>query len=144
MECLACHDKAYAKELCRRHYSQNKYRSYSRKQKKKFNDKWLKWSRTLRGQFTTSKNKVTHKGVSWKLTFEQFAELRSKPCFYCDGPLPETSIGLDRLVAEEGYSVNNVVPCCRNCNMLKGDMLTLRETLEVLKLIKTMRKGRAW
>jgi hypothetical protein len=58
--------------------------------------------------------------ILWDLTTEQFKSFWQLPCAYC-GDNIET-IGLDRLNSQEGYRIDNVVPCCTRCNRMKSDM----------------------
>ncbi len=76
------------------------------------------------------------------LTFEEFKNLTQQDCFYC-GEKPSKVIhataktheaqknlynrdvpvfiynGIDRLDSSEGYTIENSVPCCNMCNMMK-------------------------
>lgn len=56
------------------------------------------------------------------LTFEEYAELIKRPCFYCGGGLSPVGHGLDRIKSEKGYDADNVRPCCKRCNLAKNDM----------------------
>ena len=106
--------------------------------------KWDMWARTVKGQYTTSKNKAKYNNVEWDLSLEEYSELRNKSCHYCAGPLPQSSRGLDRLDNSKGYIKGNVVPCCYGCNNLKSDVLSEKETLEVVKLLQTLRGKELW
>jgi hypothetical protein len=76
------------------------------------------------------KNNAKSRGLSFTLTKEEFYELTKQNCFYCDRE-PFQIIddghsngeyiynGLDRIDSAEGYTKNNVVPCCRDCNRAK-------------------------
>jgi 5-methylcytosine-specific restriction endonuclease McrA len=82
------------------------------------------------------------------LSFEEFLKLSQLPCFYC-GETCSTSAnkfkcikkgsrtsasdyakkagtfkynGLDRMDNAKGHSLDNVVPCCKTCNLSKGSM----------------------
>lgn len=77
------------------------------------------------------------------LTFEQFYELSQKNCFYC-GAAPSSISnphkndenssqkakdegdfvynGLDRMNNDYKHTLENVVPCCKICNLTKGIM----------------------
>lgn len=69
--------------------------------------------------------------LDFGLTMEQFIETTQKPCYYC-GALPNNIMkrenyngeyvynGLDRVDSNKGYMFDNVVPCCRTCNVAKG------------------------
>ena len=58
------------------------------------------------------------RGVSWELTKEEFLGLCNSVCHYCGEP-PNPFNGVDRYDNEEGYTVNNCVPCCKKCNFTK-------------------------
>lgn len=77
-----------------------------------------------------------HRDLPFTLSKEQFKVLTNQPCFYC-GVAPRYQIGgvnskthrsryvyngLDRVDNEQGYTLENVVPCCRICNVAKGAM----------------------
>lgn len=78
------------------------------------------------------KSTAKAKNREFSLTQEQFKELVTKPCFYCNS-LPEreayTSIkddfilanGIDRVDSSKGYTIENCVPCCITCNKAKTD-----------------------
>lgn len=104
-------------------------------------------SRTPEGQFQRAKD-IARRGKlkkSWTLTFEQYASLRAKPCHYCGFPLPETGLGLDRLDHHGGYEIGNVVPCCTECNLIKGAILSVEEmsllgkSLNAIKIARVAR-----
>lgn len=65
------------------------------------------------------------------ISFEEYAEIVKNDCFYCGGILPPAGFGLDRIDSSLGYTINNVLPCCRVCNVLKNDKSVL-ELLEHL------------
>lgn len=120
-------------------------KEYYRKNKDEKKQKWNLWARTLRGQFTTSKNKAKQNNQVWDLSFEEYSLLRSKNCHYCNGSLPETTRGLDRIDNDKGYTFKNVVPCCGGCNKLKSNFLSEEETIEVVNLLKKLRdKENVW
>lgn len=71
-------------------------------------------------------------GVSFELTRDQFKSFIFDSCHYC-GQVPSRSTvrydfngnilynGIDRKENELGYSLNNCVSCCSDCNYLKKD-----------------------
>lgn len=57
--------------------------------------------------------------LHFDLTYEQFMMFWQKPCHYCDAEI--ATIGLDRVNNHIGYTVDNVVPCCKYCNAFKSN-----------------------
>jgi len=68
--------------------------------------------------------------IQFSLSIEEIADLVSKPCIYC-GVEPPVRVsvhyhgvtikahGLDRIDSSRGYTADNVVPCCTQCNVAK-------------------------
>jgi 5-methylcytosine-specific restriction endonuclease McrA len=55
----------------------------------------------------------------WSVNFYK-ALVQDAVCEYCLGPLSPTGHALDRKNSEFGHEAWNVVPCCRECNTIKG------------------------
>lgn len=81
--------------------------------------------------YMSYKRRAETKGYGFSLSKEEFKDLVDKPCFYCGSPPSRehkakgaTSAyicnGIDRVDNNLGYVVNNVVPCCKYCNIAKG------------------------
>lgn len=84
---------------------------------------------------------------SFNLTIEQFKNIISKKCQYCNlepkqvfskQGLKEsiTYNGIDRRDNSIGYELTNCVPCCKFCNLTKS-RFTENEFLEWIKHLKT-------
>lgn len=58
----------------------------------------------------------------FSLTLEEFTNLASSPCFYSGHRHAEQLNGIDRVDNSKGYTMDNVVPCCKLCNRAKRDM----------------------
>lgn len=95
--------------------------------------------------FYTYKNNAKDRGLAFELNKEQFKEITSKNCHYCEKP-PTSSHsktkrngnyiynGIDRVDNGKGYIEGNIVPCCEQCNRMKLDY-TLEEFKEqIIKL----------
>jgi hypothetical protein len=76
------------------------------------------------------KSRANVKGLPFHLSLEDVRSLTSSNCHYCGiGPVAtyrkhSQSIkytGLDRRDNREGYTISNVVPCCKQCNQSKMD-----------------------
>jgi hypothetical protein len=81
--------------------------------------------------FGAYKQKARERQLEFRLTKEEFQDLTKKDCYYC-GKHPSqvftrrrmygsyTYNGVDRLNNSVGYTVENCVSCCKDCNWLKG------------------------
>jgi hypothetical protein len=83
--------------------------------------------------FRGYKNSAKRRGHEFGIEFSEFVRLTSQTCYYC-GEQPQNAMqvtkykyngtyvynGLDRLDSQKGYLPDNVVPCCRRCNLAKG------------------------
>jgi hypothetical protein len=88
------------------------------------------------GQLRASAKK---RGLLCTLTPGQYRTLVAQPCHYCGRELPKTGGCLDRLDNDLGYEMTNVVPCCPECNSIRGEWLTPEEMKEVALLLKRLR-----
>lgn len=80
------------------------------------------------------------RSIACEITYEEFLVLTKQNCYYClsvpqntiedkrtrkDGKRYNTNIfiynGLDRVDSTKGYTLDNVVPCCKYCNMMKSN-----------------------
>lgn len=80
------------------------------------------------------KGAAVKRGLTFDLTEEQFRELVSRECFYCGAPPTEfrrvsgtmvsvcLANGIDRVDNAIGYVLDNVVPCCFDCNHAKATL----------------------
>jgi len=91
--------------------------------------------------FLSYKKRAKKKNINFELTKEEFRHLTQLRCFYCNGNFSNkrtlsngnltqegiehgmyTYNGLDRLDNTKGYTLDNVVPCCKYCNRAKDTM----------------------
>lgn len=57
----------------------------------------------------------------FELTQDEVKELCLGECYYC-GTLPNLYNGIDRVDNEIGYTIDNVVSCCKICNIAKNNL----------------------
>lgn len=127
-----CKEESKVRNLCRKHYGKlpdvkKKKNICTKRWLKENHEAWkesrYKFNRTPKGRFSAAKHRaVKVKNLSWELTLEQYSAFISLPCHYCGKSLNETSCGLDRLDNRLGYTLGNVVPCCKDCNFQKGSL----------------------
>jgi len=118
---------AQCKQCCKRYQSEHSTAHQASVLKYKRKVQWWKTedSTSLRHRFSQAKRLAKH---PWKLSFEQWAQLITCPCYYCGGPLSRYGSGLDRIDNRKWYTLANVVPCCgskngktsKGCNFRKG------------------------
>lgn len=86
-------------------------------------------------RFGYAKKQAMKRNIIWSLTFENYINLIKPDCYYCDGILGkvECSVGLDRLDNSKGYEIDNVVSCCRICNITRGEAWTPEETRHIIQ-----------
>ncbi len=71
------------------------------------------------------------RSLCFDLTKLEFMQITKQPCFYC-GIKPHKEFvatrngsyiynGVDRYNSNTGYTTDNVVPCCTECNLAKSD-----------------------
>lgn len=86
------------------------------------------------------------RGLLFELSFDDFVRISSADCVYCgEHPMSRKdrilgkvvdsgrfANGLDRVDNSIGYTVSNVVPCCKKCNRAKDTM----SVMEFKRLIK--------
>ena len=90
------------------------------------------------------------RGLMFDLSYEYFVVLIASNCHYC-GTVPSQTIktirnndkeniltynGIDRIDNLEGYKIENCVPCCKTCNMMKLDLSLTEFTTHVRKIME--------
>lgn len=91
------------------------------------------------------KKNARNRGLNFNLTDEQVLKLTQQNCYYCDCPPFKSNRrehkynyysynGIDRKNNDEGYYLDNCVPCCKRCNTMKTNM-NLKEFKRILEII---------
>lgn len=96
-------------------------------------------------RMSTARSMAKKRGHIWTLTLEQYSEIISKDCYYCEGYFGKTlkGSGCDRINNDLGYSVDNVLSCCGFCNRLRSNVMTVDECKALITLLVSMRKEEA-
>lgn len=95
-----------------------------------------------RNVYNSYKNKCKMKNITFDITFDDFLKITKKNCFYCDAAPSQSYLGvyksgvragkrkvngnfvyngIDRITPSNGYTLDNIRPCCRYCNSAKLD-----------------------
>lgn len=121
-ECLICGEKAYAT-------SSDLNRGRREYCKDCRNNKAI--MSPIKGLYGSYKRGAEKRGYIFELKFEEFIKLIKQDCYYC-GSKPSQLFkkrearegviynGIDRKDNSIGYTLNNVVPCCKFCNLAKS------------------------
>lgn len=83
-------------------------------------------------RFTRYKSQAKIRKISFTLTFDDFMKFWGNTCFYCGEKV--SGIGIDRLDNSNGYSKENCVSCCTDCNKMKMEK-TVYDFIEKCKMI---------
>jgi hypothetical protein len=96
-------------------------------------------------RFSFSKSCAKRRNLLWNISFEDYCNFINKECHYCLEKIENSGIGLDRKNNLKGYELNNVVPCCGDCNITRSNKYSYEEMLllaETIKIIKCNRKSK--
>lgn len=122
-ECKECQKKWH------KTYRKLNIDKYKEKRKKEYlinKQKQLEYYRKPINKYKSYLKGAKARNIQFLLSVEVFIELLKNNCFYCN----ETSlIGIDRVDSSKGYTLENCVPCCSICNIMKSNR-TLEEFLE--------------
>lgn len=105
-------------------------------------------TRTITGTFQNYRSSAESRGFEFGLTQDDVENMIFQDCYYCgsaptrqrvlgQGKWTRLSIpanGIDRIDSSKGYTIDNILPCCTDCNYLKVDRSN-EEFLEKIKLI---------
>ena len=86
------------------------------------------------------------RGIVVELTVDDVLAIRvGKACHYCGGSLPKWGGGLDRKDSDRGYTRDNVVPCCSDCNTAKASFFSHDEFLAAMQVrVARVGLGNCW
>jgi 5-methylcytosine-specific restriction endonuclease McrA len=106
-----------------------------------------KYSASMSGIYGLYRIRAKNKSINFELTKEQFKKITSQNCFYCgESPSQYTKShkhhfygaykhnGLDRINSKQGYTIKNVVACCKYCNYAKNDLTTTKFLNHIRKI----------
>lgn len=80
-------------------------------------DKQKQYREKPDAKYKRYKMSAIKRGYSFDLSQSEFLAFWKKSCHYCGNII--NTIGLDRIDNSQGYSIENVVPCCTACNIMK-------------------------
>ena len=103
------------KVICKSCYQKERLKNETVAQTRRRNNR--KWNRSFKGAVKAAKAKNATLELS-----QQEWEFKTKVCFYCSKDLSlYTGVKLDRVDNSKGYTNENTVGCCRQCNVAKNN-----------------------
>jgi hypothetical protein len=121
-------NKEKLKEYHTNYYDEHKTERKLKQKEKAKTDEYQTWKKRYDRRLTTRyrryKQLASSRHLEFELIFEDFEEISTQACHYC-GSLNEDEFGnlysgIDRIDSTNGYTLNNVVPCCAMCNRMKN------------------------
>lgn len=99
-------------------------RAYYRAREEYFDDIKDIWSdNETKPNINKSKSKSKKQQRPFTLTQDEWDALIIANCTYCHRYRPENKWnGVDRVISADGYTPDNTVPCCHDCNVDKGEL----------------------
>lgn len=105
------------------------------KQKATAEEKYAQRDGTVEGRMKRYVQSAKRRNLQWSLSEHQCHALFTAVCHYCANSPPAASLnGIDRIDSIKGYTRDNVVPCCKQCNWAKG-RLTYQQFLNMCRRI---------
>jgi hypothetical protein len=119
-----------------------------------------KQRRSINSRMQGYKSGAAKRGFAWELSYEEFARITAKPCFYCGSEAKDWDCmsnapslkldsphanpqdykikfsGVDRFDSDGDYTVDNCVPCCVTCNRAKSNLEFSQFKLHVERMYK--------
>jgi len=100
------------------------------------------------------KRHARNRNINWHLTHQDVEKIIFNNCHYCGIPPSNKKItksfkdglmynGIDRIDSNLDYTIDNIVPCCKLCNMSKKD-LSLQDFKEWATRIGKMAIDNKW
>lgn len=118
-QCKKCQSE-YTREYNRKNKEEVLRKNRERNRRPDFIKKRKEYLNSPHAKYLRYKNSAKNTGRVFEFTEEKFIELFwKKPCTYCGESIE--SVGVDRVDSSLGYTENNSVPCCEDCNRLKMD-----------------------
>lgn len=112
-ECIAIQ----AKEYRQRPERLQVVKDYYENNRTEFRIRMNKYRMTLVGQYHEYLKSAKKRNYEFLLSKDDCLSFFNTDCYYCNGKI--NGLGIDRIDNDKGYTLDNVVPCCYRCNIMK-------------------------
>lgn len=139
------HDETLKKR--REYWKNNKTKlNAQRKKYREENRGWIgvskrKWSISLNGRYARYKKAARERNREFLITKEEFDQITKLPCHYCG--VKQEFVGVDRKDNSISYVKTNCLPCCKECNFLKGGRSYVEFNELCIRIADNFRKNNA-
>jgi len=98
----------------------------------------------MSSRYSYAKCSAKQNNKIFKLSKKEYSQIASKNCYYCDKPSQGLGTGLDRIdnCKKIGYVKENILPCCWQCNKIRGDILSVEETKVAIEAVLKLRNNK--
>jgi hypothetical protein len=104
--------------MSRKDYFSQKSREYYFRNKDTIRVYKKNYARTLMSRFNSYRNSAKKRGLDFQFERDLFNKIMLDKCHYCG---KENAFGVDRIDSDNGYLIDNCLPCCKICNYMKRD-----------------------
>ena len=80
---------------------------------------------SIQCQYKVYMDVANRKNLAFEITFEEYETTVKMVCYYCHETNEKGFNGLDRINQCMGYTIDNCVSCCSQCNYMKGSLSKL-------------------
>jgi hypothetical protein len=99
---------------------------------------------SIERNYYSYKKRAEDKRLAFELSINEFKNIVSNECYYCNKNTDKNFIGIDRIDSHNGYITSNCVSCCELCNFMKGTLhigVFLRRIEHILKHNNKIEEG---
>lgn len=95
---------------------------------------------TIEARYNRLQDRAYNSELLLYITLNEYKNIVSKPCHYCNTKLEGCGFTLDRIDNSLGYIIENVLPCCGTCNKIRNNALTVNEMEVAMSAVILYRK----
>jgi hypothetical protein len=99
-------------------------------------------ARNIKERYNYASNVASRRKLEFNLSLDQYQSLILQHCYYCETVTfgKESGGGLDRINNDKGYTFDNVLPCCGDCNKHRHTTWTVDEAKIAIEAVLKLRQ----
>lgn len=100
-------------------------------------------SNTSQYRFNVAKNNATKRGIEFNVSYDEYCKVIINDCHYCKlSNAASKGGGLDRVDTTRPYDKDNIVSCCKECNVAKSNYFNETEMKIIGDAIRKVKLSR--